>query len=133
MRNEAFIRSLRAPFGKLDTTLPEARALVQLVGMLGIVVTGIQGNQTVFGPGGAAEVSEQAMRDQGVTDQDEIFLELTTPGQTGGIDVAQTIADLRANWRAGVKQLMVDIYENDAIATERAANAITSIPAVAAA
>lgn len=132
-RNEAFIGSLRAPFGKLDTTPAEARALVPVINKLGLMVERIQGNQTVSGPGGAGLIPLADMNDQGLVDTDRLFLEMIIPPQTGGIDVAETIAAFRADWRKGVRELMIDVYENQSVAMERAANAIASIPEVQAA
>lgn len=128
MRNEQYIASLKAPFGKLNTTLPEARALVQVCGKLGLVAT-IQGNRT-----GYQEYPTVAeMTEQGVDDTDQIFLELLIAPQTGGIDAAQIIAAFRADWRYGVNRLMTDVYQNPTVAMDRAINAITLIPEVQAA
>jgi hypothetical protein len=129
-RNEAFIASLRAPFGKLDTTLAEARVFSMVVGKLGLTIERLQGNTT----GQMANYpSIDLMKAQGLSDSDQVLLEMIIPPQTGGIDVAETIANFRADWRRGVAQLMLDVYENPQVAMERAANAIASIPEVQAA
>lgn len=134
-RNEKFLEMLKAPEGRLDTTIADATGpFIRVCGLLGLAVDHLQGNPEVQGPGSAPFVTIQDMLDAGAIpggpDADQLYIEGVIPPQTGGIDVGQTLANIRSSWLDGVEQLMTDVFETPQSSEALALNAFSRIPAV---